>query len=229
MSKQKSKTKRPNIIIFLMDTQGTTNMSCYGYRRKTTPNIDALAKESCLFEQHFVTGSWTLPAHASLFTGRYESGHGAGAQHEGLESGIPQMPELLSQNGYRTVAVNNNYWAANKTNWSPGKGFDEVIHYNDPEIPAVAPWIPSDNPDEQDKGALKGIGVAHKWIEDAIGILAANPASGVLDLQYAKLILTLDHDRKLRILSAILQPIRDEIAVDRLKSSGISAHHHIGS
>ena len=158
--------KRPNIIIFLMDTQGTINMSCYGYRRKTTPNIDALAKESCLFEQHFVSGSWTLPSHASMFTGRYESGHGAGAQHEGLEPGIPQMPETFSKNGYRTVAVNNNYWAVNKTNWSPGKGFDEVIHYNDPEIPAVAPWIPSDNPDKQDKGALKGIGVAHKWIED---------------------------------------------------------------
>jgi len=161
-----SRSVPPNIIIFMMDTQGTNNMSCYGYRRKTTPHIDELVKESCLFERHFVTAPWTLPVHASLFTGRYESGHGAGAQHEGLESGIPHMAEVFAKNGYRTVAINNNYWAVNKTEWSAGQGFDEIIHYNAPDIPPVPPFVPSDNPDERDKGALKGIGVAHKWIED---------------------------------------------------------------
>ena len=76
-----AKRPRPNIIIFMMDTQGARNMSCYGYHRKTTPNIDAIAAEGVLFENHFVTSPWTLPVHASIFTGRYESGHGAGAQH----------------------------------------------------------------------------------------------------------------------------------------------------
>ena len=161
-----AKNEQPNVIILLMDTQGTANMACYGYRRPTTPNIDALAKESCLFENHFVTGPWTLPVHASLFTGRYESGHGAGAQHEGLEPGLPSMAGVMGKSGYRTVAVNNNYWAVNKTEWSAGKDFDEVIHYNDPRVKPVAPYIPSDDPNEQDKGALKGIGVALKWITD---------------------------------------------------------------
>lgn len=166
MAKRTKKPKPPNVIIFMMDTQGTNNMSCYGYRRKTTPNIDELVKESVLFEHHFVTGPWTLPVHASLFTGRYESGHGAGAQHECLEPGLPHLAQTFGKNGYRTVAVNNNYWAVNKTPWSAGLGFDEVIHYNSPDIPPVPPYIPSDDPDRRDKGALKGIGVAHKWIQD---------------------------------------------------------------
>ncbi len=63
---------RPNILLFMMDTQGARNMHCYGYRKPTTPSIDQIAKEGCLFENHFVTAPWTLPVHASLFTGRYE-------------------------------------------------------------------------------------------------------------------------------------------------------------
>ena len=77
-SVQQNPKKRPNIVIFMMDTQSARNMSCYGYHRKTTPNIDQIAKEGALFLNHFVTSSWTLPVHASLFTGRYESGHGCG-------------------------------------------------------------------------------------------------------------------------------------------------------
>ena len=47
---------RPNILMFMMDTQGTRNMSCYGYPRPTTPNISRIAAEGTLFENHFVTG-----------------------------------------------------------------------------------------------------------------------------------------------------------------------------
>lgn len=96
-SKASAKPRRPNIVIFMMDTQGARNMSCYGYRLKTSPNIDRIAAEGALYLNHFVTSPWTLPAHASLFTGRYESGHGAGAQHEGLEPGLPQMGEVFTE------------------------------------------------------------------------------------------------------------------------------------
>ena len=73
--------RRPNVVLFMMDTQGARNMHCYGYRRPTTPNIDQIAKEGCLYEHHFVTAPWTLPVHASMFPRRYESGHRAGAPH----------------------------------------------------------------------------------------------------------------------------------------------------
>jgi len=68
---------RPNVLIFMMDTQRLKNMSCYGYRRETTPSIDRIAEEGVVFENHIITASWTLPVHASLFTGKYACGHGA--------------------------------------------------------------------------------------------------------------------------------------------------------
>ncbi|MCD6510693.1 MAG: sulfatase-like hydrolase/transferase, partial [Thermoprotei archaeon] len=60
-----------------MDTQRADNLSCYGYHKKTTPNIDGIAGEGVIFLNNIVPGVWTLPSHASLFTGRYVSGHGA--------------------------------------------------------------------------------------------------------------------------------------------------------
>lgn len=125
-----SKGKSPNIVIFMMDTQGARNMSFYGYHRKTTPHIDQIAKEGALYLNHFVTSSWTLPVHASLFIGRYESGHGCGGQHEGLEPGLPQMGEVFTKNGYRTVAFCNNHWGYDSSSpYSAGSGFEEHIRY----------------------------------------------------------------------------------------------------
>ncbi len=167
MAKRKKTTKkRPNVIVFMMDTQGTFNMSCYGYHKPTTPNIDAIGREGTVFLNHFVTAPWTLPVHASLFTGRYESGHGAGAQHEGLEPGLPSLPEVLTRNGYRTVGVCNNGWALRDDPWNPGPGFEEHLHYNlksdvDPEF-VHDPSLGDDN------ASLAMIGVAKRWIEENV-------------------------------------------------------------
>jgi arylsulfatase A-like enzyme len=155
---------RPNILILMMDTQGARNMSCYGYRLMTTPNIDAIAGEGTLFERHFVTAPWTLPVHASLFTGRYESGHGAGAQHEGLEPGLPSLPEVLTRNGYRTAAFCNNSWAIADDRWNPGAGFEEHVRYSSPEVEVEDDFV-HDTSLGDDSGSLKLVGVAKNWLE----------------------------------------------------------------
>lgn len=175
--------KQPHILILMMDTQGARNMSCYGYRKKTTPVIEQIAKEGVLFLNHFTTSPWTYPAHASLFTGRYESGHGCGAQHEALEPGLPSMPEILTRHGYRTVAFTNNSFAVSNFHGNPGVGFEELHRFSDimpthlspgeKILDAVEPYIPPDDPDLQDKGAYKVTGLAKKWIEDnALGAAA---------------------------------------------------------
>ena len=161
--KNKSARNRPNIIVFMMDTQGTFNMSCYGYHKPTTPNIDQIAKEGTLFANHFVTAPWTLPVHASLFTGRYESGHGAGAQHEGLEPGLPSLPEVLTRNGYRTVGICNNGWALRDDAWNPGPGFEEHLRYG-PDSPKDSAFH-HDQSLGGDSASLAMIGVAKEWIE----------------------------------------------------------------
>ncbi|MFC1736479.1 sulfatase, partial [Candidatus Hydrogenedentota bacterium] len=153
----------PNILFIMMDTQGARNMSCYGYRKKTTPCIDDFAKDAVLFENHFVTSPWTLPVHASFFTGRYESGHGAGAQHEGLEPGLPSFPDILSRNGYKTVAFCNNNWAVASDRWNPGHGFQEHIRFN--QVPQVAPYVDSDNPEEvNSKKGLHAVSAVNQWL-----------------------------------------------------------------
>jgi len=148
----------------MMDTQGARNLSCYGYHRPTTPNIDRIAREGALFERHFVTSPWTLPVHASLFTGRYESGHGAGAQHEGLEPGLPSLPEVLTRNGYRTVALCNNSWAVADDEWNPGRGFQQQIRYSQARWKVDTEYV-HDPGLGNDSGSLKAVGVAKRWIE----------------------------------------------------------------
>jgi arylsulfatase A-like enzyme len=173
---RRARARRPNILILMMDTQGARNMSVYGYRKPTTPRLEEIAAEGVLFLNHFTTSPWTYPAHSSLFTGRYESGHGCGAQHEALEPGLPSLPEVLTRNGYRTVAFTNNSFAVSNFHGNPGVGFQELYRYSDVMpthlgpgeeiLDAVEPYIPPDDPDRQDKGAYKVAGLAKKWIED---------------------------------------------------------------
>ncbi len=72
-----SRSPRPHILLITLDTTRRNHLSCYGYERETSPNLDRLAEEGVLFENCVAMTSWTLPSHASLFTGLYPSTHGA--------------------------------------------------------------------------------------------------------------------------------------------------------
>ena len=87
--------RRPNILIFVMDTQPIRNMTPYGYGKPTTPNIERIARQGLVYENHFVTSCWTVPVHSSLFTGLYQTGHGTGGQHEFLSPSLPTMAGYL--------------------------------------------------------------------------------------------------------------------------------------
>ena len=102
--------EKPNILIYMMDTQRVKNMGCYGYGMPTTPFIDELAGDSIVFEHHYTNGAWTLPTHASLFTGRYLAGHGCGGANNFLEMGLPTMAEVFNRLGYVTGAFCRNSW-----------------------------------------------------------------------------------------------------------------------
>ncbi len=157
---------RPNVLIFVMDTQRLKNMSCYGYRRETTPNIDRIAAEGVLFENHIITASWTLPVHASLFTGKYACGHGAHERNEFLADDMPTMAEIFNRAGYRTCGITNNSWVGqNPANCA--RGFTE--YYQVGELEAVPPYVPSDDPDARDNGSWKTVGVVQKWLGENAG------------------------------------------------------------
>ena len=76
-----------------MDTVRVDHLSCYGYRRETTPNLDAFAAEARMYTNVLSPSPWTLPSHASMFTGLSCSTHGLSWLHLKL---APQFPTLAS-------------------------------------------------------------------------------------------------------------------------------------
>ena len=67
----------PNIILIVLDTASAKHMSLYGYHRKTTPELEKIAEECVVYTRCFSPATWTVPSHASLFTGLYPTEHGA--------------------------------------------------------------------------------------------------------------------------------------------------------
>ena len=71
----------PNVVIIIMDTVRQDHLSLYGYDRETTPNLEKLGRTSTVYRNAHSESSWTLPSHASLFTGLYPNVHGATGEH----------------------------------------------------------------------------------------------------------------------------------------------------
>lgn len=101
-------TKLPNIILVVMDAARADHLSCYGYHRKTSPNIDTLAGEGVLFENAFSAAEWSYPSHASIFTGKYPSGHRTLGKDIYLHKENTTVAETLAQNKYVTIGLSGN-------------------------------------------------------------------------------------------------------------------------
>lgn len=61
----------PNVLILVLDTVRAQDLSLHGYARETSPRLTQLAARGACFDRAISTVSWTLPSHASMFTGRY--------------------------------------------------------------------------------------------------------------------------------------------------------------
>lgn len=92
-----------NVIVITLDTVRADRLGCYGYARGTTPNLDALAKESVRFPRAFSNSSFTPPSHASILTGRYPSSHGVMWWDCALDEKVDTLAEVLQSAGYRTA------------------------------------------------------------------------------------------------------------------------------
>ncbi|MCJ7737099.1 MAG: sulfatase-like hydrolase/transferase, partial [Anaerolineae bacterium] len=65
----------PDVLLVVLDTLRADRLSCYGYPRNTSSNLDEFAAESVLYERAVSPAQWTIPAHASIFTGEYPTTH----------------------------------------------------------------------------------------------------------------------------------------------------------
>ena len=93
----------PNLLIVSVDTLRADHVSCYGYERETTPNIDRLASQGHRFDSAYTTVPTTLPAHASLFTSLYPSQLSVRRNGEKVPAGVVMLAQILQSSGFTTA------------------------------------------------------------------------------------------------------------------------------
>jgi arylsulfatase A-like enzyme len=125
--------ERPNVILVVMDTTRGDRCGFNGYHRPTTPRLDELAREGVTFRDAWSPAGWTLPAHASLFTGQRPVHHGVlDGIRLFLEPQAVTLAERLKDAGYRTAAFSNNSFVSGE--FGLIQGFETFEpHYVNPD------------------------------------------------------------------------------------------------
>ncbi|MGB1252468.1 MAG: sulfatase [Candidatus Promineifilaceae bacterium] len=100
--------QKPDIIFIVLDTQRADRLGCYGHKRQLTPNLDRFAKQGVQFMRGIAPAQWTIPSHASMFTGLYPTAHQVTQSNHTLSWDEPVLAEQLEAAGYETVAFCNN-------------------------------------------------------------------------------------------------------------------------
>ena len=95
-----------NVVLISIDTCRADHLSCYGYSRKTSPNIDAVAAEGIRFNHCVSAVPITLPSHSSMLTGTIPPYHNVrDNDNYYLDQGNVTLAEILRDNGFSTGAV----------------------------------------------------------------------------------------------------------------------------
>src|SRR6478736_6330512 len=125
---------KPNIVVIVADDLGYADVLFNPQHPKevTTPHLDALAKESVICRQGYVTGHVCSPTRTGLMTGRYQQRLGlytAGEAGSGVPMNEKLFPQFLKPAGYTSIQIGK--WHLGPTpEWSPAlRGFDEVFGF----------------------------------------------------------------------------------------------------
>jgi len=113
---------RLNVVFITLDTTRADRIGAYGFGDAGTPNIDRLAREGALFEQAESVAPLTLPAHCSLFTGRFPFEHGVHENGAPLPAQERTLAQVLQAAGMRTGAFTASFVLDPR--WGLARGFD---------------------------------------------------------------------------------------------------------
>ena len=132
-----SAAEKPNIIYILLDDAGYADLSCYGQKKFSTPNIDRLATEGMKFTDHYSGSTVCAPTRCSLLTGLHTGRTfvrgNREVQPEGqapMPADIVTMPRLLAEAGYTTGAFGKWGLGAPGSVSDPTEHFDMFYGYN---------------------------------------------------------------------------------------------------
>jgi choline-sulfatase len=112
-----------NVVLVTLDTTRADRIGAYGAKDVETPVLDGIARDGVMFDQAVSVAPLTLPAHSSIFTGKFPPEHGV-RDNGGFFLGPEQvtMAEVLKQRGYHTGAFVAAYVLDSK--WGLDQGFD---------------------------------------------------------------------------------------------------------
>jgi arylsulfatase A-like enzyme len=135
-------------VVFLLDTVRADHLSCYGYERPTTPNIDELARTGVLFRQVASYSTWTLPSVAAVLAGDYPP--------RVFDADMAMKRSLIEEfaaAGYRTAAFTESSFVSRR--WGMDRGFD---HFYETEYAKLVELSGSD---------IEGtFASARRWLEE---------------------------------------------------------------
>ncbi|MFB6108601.1 MAG: sulfatase [Haloplanus sp.] len=171
-----------NVLFVVMDTVRKDHLTPYGYDRPTTPGLDEFAADATVFDNAVAPAPWTLPVHASLFTGLYPSHHGADQENPYLE-GATTLAETLSAAGYDTACFSSNAWITPYTHLTDGfdtqDNFFEVMPGDVLSGPLARAWKTMNDSDRLRTLADKLVSlgnVAHEYLAGGEGADSKTPA-----------------------------------------------------
>lgn len=118
----------PNVVLITLDTTRADRMGFLGSERGLTPNLDGLARQATVFSSAYAQVPLTTPSHATILTGTYPQFNHVNYMGDPLGKGLPFLPEIFHENGYKTAAFVGAL-VLDPTKLAPGfdRGFD---HYD---------------------------------------------------------------------------------------------------
>jgi arylsulfatase A-like enzyme len=117
-----------NVLFVVLDTTRRDHLSLYGHSRETTPALDEFAAQAAVYDRALSPAQWTVPSHASMFTGVYPSTHALTEADRVLPERFPTVAERLRAAGYHTAGFCNNPLVG-VLNHQLTRGFEAFYNY----------------------------------------------------------------------------------------------------
>lgn len=129
--------EKPNIVLLILDTHRRDRLGLYGRPGNLSPNLDEFASRSVVFDTAISPAQWTIPAHASMFSGEYPTTHLTIQSSDALDPAFPTLADLLRKTGYHTIGFCNNPLVGVLDNHLK-RGFETFYNYGGavPSLPA---------------------------------------------------------------------------------------------
>ncbi|MBW3534256.1 MAG: sulfatase [Gemmatimonadetes bacterium] len=110
----------PNVLLLILDTVRAASVGLHGAAGSPTPRLDAFASRGVVFDRAIAPSPWTLPSHASFFTGRWPFELSA-SWVSPLDTSAATLAEALAAEGYATAGfVGNLLYASRETGLARG-------------------------------------------------------------------------------------------------------------